>query len=49
MVGELVRRQQELYALLSKKDKEILDYKDQGYKVTRSEYVSMLFGGSGVQ
>ncbi len=39
MVGELGRRQQHLIQLLGKKDKEIQDYSDQGYSVSRSEWV----------
>ena len=37
MVGELGRRQQHLTQLLSKKDKELQDFSEQGYTVTRSE------------
>ena len=36
MVGELSRRQKELQEILSRKDKEIKDYRDQGYRVSRS-------------
>ncbi len=39
MVGELSRRQQELFKLLRCKDKEIDDLKQQGVKVSRSEYI----------
>jgi len=37
MVGELGRRQNHLTQLLSKKDKELQDFSDQGYSVTRSK------------
>lgn len=37
MVGELLRRQQELQLMLTKKDKEIQDFRDQGHKVSRSK------------
>ena len=36
MVGELNRRQQELYKLMKNKDKEVEDLKSQGVRVTRS-------------
>ena len=36
MLQELTRRQEELYKLLQKKDREIEDYKDQGVTVSRS-------------
>lgn len=39
MVGELTRRQRELIKILQNKDKEIEDYKSQGGKTTRSEYL----------
>lgn len=38
MVGELHRRQLELFKLLKAKDKEIDDYKGHGAKVSRSKY-----------
>ena len=42
MVGELSRRQNELYNLLYAKDKQIDDYKNQGAKVSRSKlYVTI--------
>jgi hypothetical protein len=37
MVGELIRRQQELVKVIATKDKEIDDYRSQGAKVSRSE------------
>ena len=38
MVGELLRRQEEMARLLANKDKEIDDYKSQGGRVSRSEW-----------
>jgi hypothetical protein len=37
MVGELTRRQQELFKIIQAKDKQIDDYKSQGAKCSRSE------------
>lgn len=36
--AELNRRQQELFYLLERKDREIQDYKDQGVVTSRSKY-----------
>lgn len=36
--AELNRRQQELFYLLERKDREIQDYKDQGVVASRSKY-----------
>lgn len=38
MVGELTRRQKELFKIMQSKDKEIDDYKSQGVKASRSKY-----------
>ena len=40
MVGELYRQQQELHKLLADKDKQIDDYKAQGARASRSEFLT---------
>ena len=42
IIGELCRRQSELIKIISKKDREIQDYKDQGTTVSRRRPSSFL-------
>jgi len=43
MLNELLRRQQELYILLEKKDREIQDYRDNGAVITRKHLQTLPF------
>ena len=43
MATELNRRQQELFHLLERKDREIQDYKDQGSVVSRSLFKALFY------
>lgn len=42
MVGELTHRGEELAQILTLKDKEIQDYKEQGARVSRSMFIQSL-------
>ncbi|XP_050406642.1 non-homologous end-joining factor 1 [Patella vulgata] len=47
MVSELLRRQQELFSIIYKKDKEIEDYKSQGARISRRYLVTPPFNAIG--